>query len=137
MGKLTLSQVNKLGDADPKYGQTWWGKVNEQTEPVMFNTLDGEFEAGDVLEFEEAAIKQSKKGSTYHRLKKVKKAGSILAGEKNAPQDDELLLLVKENNDMLRKLLGEEPKAQKQVDKVFEPTQQQEEEPIDLNEIPF
>ena len=84
MPELKLSKVNKLGDADPKYGQSWWGEVN-QDKPVMFNTMSGEFSDGCVIEYEERVEKVSKseKKTPYWRLRKVslKEAGVITAAD--------------------------------------------------------
>lgn len=70
----------KLGDYDQKYGQAWWGEVNEHLQPVKFNTMSqDDITAEDVIEAEERTEKQTKgdpdKGKEprpYYQLKKVK-----------------------------------------------------------------
>ena len=63
----------KLGDYDDKYGQRWWGNVNEMDYPVMFNTMERDtIDLEDKIEAEEQAMKKSAKGTEYYGLKKVK-----------------------------------------------------------------
>lgn len=72
MKQFTISKINKLGDYDQKFGQSWWGEVNEQLEPVKFNMMAGNPQAGDTITCEEVLLKTSTKGTDYHQLKKVK-----------------------------------------------------------------
>jgi hypothetical protein len=115
MPDFTITKANRLGEHDEKYGQRWWAEVKEQKEPVMFNTMRmDDIEPGDVISAEEILLKTSSKGTEYHGLKKVTlgKAerpdvgGTPPQGTGHAPQSNELLELVKENNKMLKQLLG-------------------------------
>lgn len=139
MKQFTLSKVDKLGDADEKYGQTYWCETQEQLEPVMFNSMSQNISVGDSITAEEVLLKTSNKGKEYHRLKKVKTvsdgsqatgaSSNAQTGSVSESQINQLLELVKENNDMLRKLT--DPNYGKQGDVVVDP------DDIDINSIPF
>ena len=73
MFTIRLNKVNKLGDYDEKYLQAYWGEVEGQGEkPVKFNSADQNISDGAVIEAEERTEKQSKKGTIYYQLRKVK-----------------------------------------------------------------
>ena len=110
-----------MGEPDEKYGTTFWGETQEQLEPVMFNLMEGEPQVGDKITAEEVLLKTSKKGTEYHRLKKVKivdnkislSSNELLTSREVAgkasfspseSQINQILELVKENNQMLRQL---------------------------------
>jgi len=63
----------RLGTYDEKYGQGWWGDVNEDLKPVKFNTMNqsATFAAGDVISYDESVNKRSTKGTDYLQLRKV------------------------------------------------------------------
>lgn len=132
MKQLTLEKVNKLGEMDAKFGQTYWAETKEQLEPVMFNSMNENIVEGSTIEAEEVLLKQSKKGTDYHRLKKVKVVSGATPQPASSPDQGELLALVRANNAMLRKLIGEP-----EVEKVVEPTKQEMDGDIDLSSIPF
>lgn len=77
---FTLSEINKLGDNDPTYGQRYWGKVSDDLTPVSFNSKQDGFTPGSTITAEEKVMKQSAKGTQYWTLKKVK-----LVESTNAP----------------------------------------------------
>lgn len=107
MKQFTLTKVTKMGDYDSKYGQRFWAEVNEQLEPVMFNSQNQDISVGDTITAEDVLLKTSAKGTEYHGLKKVK----VVEGSTNSTQSpiseskiEQILELVKENNDMLTRL---------------------------------
>lgn len=138
MPKYTIAKASQMGDPDPKYGATWYCETQEQLEPIMFNLMSGVVNVGDKVTCEEVLLKTSAKGNDYHRLKKVK----VIPGEQThteAPQPsftptqgsipeskiEQLLELVKENNEMLKQLTYIPNK----------PTDDSED--VDMSEIPF
>ena len=133
--QFLLTKVTPLGEADPKYGQTYWGEVAEQLEPVMFNLMNSSVEVGDRLECEDVLLKTSSKGKDYHRLKKVKViGGGGISAPKPAANDQlgELLQLVREIH--AATVTKTVPKVENKVDEVFPVN---EEEPFDMSSIPF
>lgn len=63
----------KLGEYDPKYGQSYWAEVTEHLEPVKFNVMTtDQIDLEDQIECEERVQKRSAKGKDYYQLKKVK-----------------------------------------------------------------
>lgn len=72
--EYTISEIAKLGTKDEKYGQRWWGKVTEDLKPISFNVMEGEFQTGDRISFEESLNKRSQKGVDFLQLKKVRRA---------------------------------------------------------------
>jgi hypothetical protein len=71
MKTFTLKNPTQLGDKDPKYGQAYWSFTHDQELPVMFNLMEGDVGDGSVITAETVELKESKKGTEYHRLKKV------------------------------------------------------------------
>jgi hypothetical protein len=86
--QFTLKNPAKMGDKDPKYGQSWWSYTHDADTPVMFNLMDGEVRDGSVITTEEWVNKQSSKGTDYLRLKKVKVQGQESLGEVRASTAD-------------------------------------------------
>lgn len=137
MKQFTLDNVTALGDFDDKYGQSYWCETREQLEPVMFNSMDRHIGPGAIITCDEVLLKTSKKNKDYHRLKKVKvmshgdgEGQSQASG--TSSDDNELLVLARDNNRMLKILTGEAEDKPKH-DTVYDPG----EEEISLSDIPF
>lgn len=136
MKTFKLSKVTKLGDMDAKYGQRYWCEVAEQLEPVMFNSMNENIEVGQTITAEEVLLKTSSKGKEYHGLKKVKLTDSKASqapqtsstGSVSESQINQILELLKENNEMLKQLTVPN---YKQSDVVADPDE------ISLSDIPF
>jgi hypothetical protein len=71
---LTATEnIRLMGEMHPKFGQAYWGNVEEQDEPVMFNLMQQvDIQPGRKLVAGEWAMKTSKSGTDYMQLKKVK-----------------------------------------------------------------
>ena len=86
MEKYVIKTAFKMGEADPKYGQTWYCTVEEVPVPVMFNLMSGSVQELDRVSFEKQELCKFKSGKNvgkeYRRLKKVKV-------EEHAPRLDE------------------------------------------------
>lgn len=68
-----MENIALMGEPDPKYGQSYWGNVEEQTMPVKFNLMQQvDIRPGRMLFAEESEIKTSSKGNQYMQLRKVK-----------------------------------------------------------------
>lgn len=81
---ITLEEISKLGDKDPKWGQKYWGKAtNEDTEVYIMFSSRSEFSVGDQISYEESEQKESGKGTPYLALKKVKKVQTDLPDSKS------------------------------------------------------
>lgn len=76
MPTFTLKDPKKMGDHDPKYGQSYWAYTHESQLPVKFNLMEGSVSDGQKITCEEAATKTSSKGTDYQQLRKVKPVGS-------------------------------------------------------------
>lgn len=72
MPTFTLKDPKKMGDHDPKYGQSYWAYTHESQLPVKFNLMEGTVSDGQKITCEEAATKTSSKGTDYQQLRKVK-----------------------------------------------------------------
>jgi hypothetical protein len=74
--EYTLDKVNKLGDNDETYGQRYWCESPEEDKPLSFNSKENieltETSGAIQITAEERVEKQSKKGTVYYQLKKVK-----------------------------------------------------------------
>lgn len=128
----TTIKISPLGDKDPKYGQTYYGTVEEAQMPVMFNLMNPvDFEEGMPFTSEEYTVKTSKAGKDYMRLKKVK----VLTGAKPlatvAPVKDTLLEQIFNNTQEILAILKAETKV---ADRVIEDIG---DEPVNLDDIPF
>lgn len=89
--KYTVNKISKLGEHDEKFGTRYWAEVNEQLEPVMFNSQNQEIEAGATITAEEVLLKQSAKGTNYHQLRKVKvNQGQTELATKEETEHDQL-----------------------------------------------
>lgn len=71
---FTAVDIALMGDMDPEYGQTYWGAVEEQSNPVRFNLKQVmDIAPGRQFVAEEIEHRTSKgKGKPYTQLKKVK-----------------------------------------------------------------
>lgn len=128
MKQLTISKVSKLGENDPKYGQTYWAEVDEQNEPVMFNLMTGSVQEGDVVTAEEVLLKTSSKGNDYHRLKKVKV-------QETNPRQVNTTDIAKPQGEVIDDILKRLAKLE---DAVFpEEVEDRNDDPINLDDIPF
>lgn len=130
MKKLNLDTLKHLGEYDEKYGQTYWGTSQEQLQPVMFNSMERGLSAPLTIEAEEVLVKESKKGTEYHRLKKVKVVEDNITEQMKAAAAPTLSLAqgVKDSLDRIEakldKLLGNDENLLGG-------------EPVDLEEVPF
>lgn len=151
MKTYTLKNPKALGDADPKYGQTYWSYTHDQDVPVMFNLMNGEVGDWSVITAEEAVLKTSTKGTDYHRLKKVTVSGQNPAAQSAvAPAGndlilqklDEILAILKpsgyEKAKEVRSSLPAKDKVVELDDKpMTEDSFELGDEPVDLSDIPF
>src|ERR1700761_341255 len=69
--QYTLAEVNKMGENDPTYGQTYWTKSTEEIRPLKFNSRNTDITVGMSIIAEETVNKRSTKGIDYLQLKKV------------------------------------------------------------------
>lgn len=135
--KYKVKKMNPLGDHDEKYGTRYWGEVEEADMPVSFNLMNPkDIPAGAELEFEEKTIKETKKGTEYMFLRKVRVLGGAPSQTQlPAPDITQKLDAIIGNQKLmmswLRELAGkEEPEEDKVVD--VDP-----DEEVDLSSIPF
>lgn len=82
MPTFTLKDPKKMGERDPKYGQSYWAYTQESQVPVKFNLMEGDVTDGQKITCEEYSVKTSAKGTDYHQLKKVRPEGVV----KSVPQ---------------------------------------------------
>lgn len=77
---FVLDKVSKLGDYDETYGQRYWCESPDEEKPLSFNSKEDieltETSGSINITAEERVEKQSKKGTVYYQLKKVKVSGS-------------------------------------------------------------
>ena len=71
MNEYFLSKCSPMGEADEKYGVTYWAESPGSQVPLMFTT-HAEVATGDTISFDSMAPKVSSKGKNYMRLKSVK-----------------------------------------------------------------
>ena len=131
-----------MGDYDEKYLQAYWGEVEGQGEkPVRFNSADQNISDGAVIEAEERAEKQSKKGTIYYQLRKVKLVERGVVGQypEQASKTDnsEMSKQLDEIEKMIREIhLSVCPAIDEKVEDRL-PTEDEVMQTIDLSEIPF
>ena len=97
-----------LGDKDEQYGYVLWASTDKGD--VMFNSQTGSALEGTQITAETVVPKTSSKGKPYQRLSKVKVVDQTdlpVSETADVVITDELLRLVKENNDMLHSLIGD------------------------------
>lgn len=140
----TAKKINPLGDFDNKYGQRYWGAVNESAMPVSFNLMTPiNISEGAELEFEEKVVKESKKGTEYMFLRKVKVSGNsateiVKTESKNIEQKlDAIAGDVKLLLSFVRQLQKESTKTQEPEPEEDNVTEDIGDEPMDLSQIPF
>jgi hypothetical protein len=75
----------KQGEYSTTYGQSYWSEVNEQLEPVKFNSQDQNIGIDDKIECEEREERTSTKGTKYYQLKKVKVISGSQGEATNSP----------------------------------------------------
>lgn len=85
MSKLfTAKDIKLMGEPHETYGQTYWGNVHEQAEPVRFNLKEQiDFFPGRMFSAEEWANKTASSGNEYTQLKKV---SLVEKGESEKPR---------------------------------------------------
>lgn len=128
----TIKTANKLGNFDAKYGQRWWGTVDEAQFEVSWNTMNetADYFPGQKIEFEERLMKKTqgtaeKPSRDYLFLRKVKTIGGPqgvssppAAQSPENPQDattlqniesklDEVLALLKVENKVSEKVMDD------------------------------
>lgn len=86
MHEFTLKDPRKMGERDPKYGQSYWCYAHESNMPVKFNLMDGDVHDGDKISCEEYTVRKSSKGTEYQQLRKVKVAGQTVVSGSTNPQ---------------------------------------------------
>ncbi len=145
MGNYTVKKVGPIGDHDVKYGQRYWGTVEEADMEISFNLMNPrDIEPGMKLDFDEKVIRETK-GSPdkppreYMQLRKVRVSG-VAPGQQTvtpAPDITQKLDAIIGNQKLimswLRQLVGDE-KEEDAPDKVVEVD---DEEEINLDDIPF
>ena len=140
--KFTAKKIMPLGDNDPKYGQRYWGAVEESDMPVSFNLMiPVDIIEGTTLEFEERLIKETgpnskKPGTEYLFLKKVKVEGRALEATKTAPSSnlEGKIDAIAGDVKLLLSFVRQLQKGEKEVDTVVEDIG---DGPIDMSAIPF
>lgn len=145
--KFTAKKINPLGEHDPKYGQRYWGYTEDSEMPISFNLMTPvDIPEGATLEFEERTIKESKKGTEYLFLKKVKVVGGESLAKLPANDSTKLLELVYDDTqEILRLLKKDDSGASTSLKETWDKTTKQEDvvddnvddEPMDLSAIPF
>lgn len=135
MEKYVIKTAFKMGEADPKYGQTWYCTVEEVPVPIMFNLMSGSVQELDRISFETQELHKFKSGKNqgkeYRRLKKVKV-------EEHAPR-----LVEPANNSSIEerlKKLEEAVFGKEEVENRNDDSAQSEtddDEQINLDDIPF
>lgn len=138
MQQFKLGKVSKMGERDPKYGQTYWAETDGSDFPVMFNSSASYMPDGASITAEESTRKTSKKGTEYLRLSKVKVLESAPAREepaKNAPEMNTghfrlIYSELRKQTALLEKLAGEAP------EKVIEPEDDWVPSEVDMSEAP-
>lgn len=83
MHEFTLKDPRKMGEHDPKYGQSYWAYTHESQMPVKFNLMDGDVHDGSKITCEEYAVRKSSKGTEYQQLKKVRVEGASAPQKQN------------------------------------------------------
>jgi hypothetical protein len=138
-----LSELSKLGEFDEKYGQRYWGAIMDDLTPVSFNSKNQNISAGDTIECEEKAQKQSKKGTIYWQLKKVQ-VNSTSLGEKPATASQnasgsDIKAQLDRIEAMVKELLGigVDKKLDAEIELPIEPLITDVDEEVDLDGIPF
>lgn len=141
MKEFTLKDPRAMGDADPKYGQSYWSYTHDSQTPVMFNLMDGQVGEGSRISAETVELKTSSKGTEYHRLRKVKILGQQQVTTSHKTNEelilsklDEVLSLLKEPKTLGQQWKDTTGKTPKQLDNVVEDIG---DDPIDLSAIPF
>jgi hypothetical protein len=113
MFKSQLSEVSKLGEFHPDYGQAYWGSVSDDLTPVKFNSKNEYIAVGDVIEYEEKSTKKSMKGTEYLQLKKVKvvEGGKVSPPPSSAPTSDldEVIIRLSRIEEKLDEFMGIKP----------------------------
>lgn len=131
--KFVIKTAFRLGEEDPKYGQTWYCTVEEMDFPVMFNLMSGSVQELDRISFEAQEIKKFKSGKNagkeYRRLKKVKV-------EEHAPRNEEPKSSIEERLQKLEKVVFGEPEDRND-DSAKDESKLDDDEEINLDDIPF
>lgn len=134
MHTFTLKDVRKLGERDEKYGQSYWGYTHESQMPVKFNSMSDDVPGNAKISCEEYTVRKSNKGTEYQQLRKVKIEGASTdapAQSSNSQLDRIEAMLVQLTGGAKK----EAPVAETTTDEVHE--DEDEEEPINLDDIPF
>lgn len=146
MPTYTLKNPKELGENDPKYGQTYWSYTHDSGTPVMFNLMDGQVGDGSVINAETVELKQSAKGTEYHRLKKVRVSGQQAITATKATDSELMLKKLDEILELLKHAPEGEPAslAQRWYKTTAKPEVEEDvvitdigDEPINLDDIPF
>lgn len=143
MHLYTVTKISKLGERDPKYGQTYWAEVRESDFPIMFNSSSSFVSEGQALVAEEQEKKISKKGSEYLRLKKVKLAETEAKEPTKAEPKPELVaghfnLIMRKLNDIhndIKTLKGEDIVVDPDEEGDWLPTDEEEPMPEDFLKV--
>jgi hypothetical protein len=81
MFTFKLTKISPLGEADPTYGQKYWGAAEGESLEISFVTKAQGIAPGATITAEEKSIKTTNAGKEYAFLKKVKVNG----GSSSAP----------------------------------------------------
>lgn len=96
---FTIKKINKLGDYDEEWGQTFWAETHEQQMPVKFTKQIKFLPAIDSkIMAEEYEVKPGKNGD-FMALKKVKveegtETEQSFSGVPNPPLKDDMMTLL-------------------------------------------
>lgn len=151
MNKFTAIKIGALGEFDQKYGQRYWGAVEESQMSVSFNLMTPvDIPPGAELEFEERVIKETgpnskSPGTEYLFLKKVKVHGGMANQTETVPKtEDKLDQLIYEGVQEILRILNQTVPPKSLKEQWANTTKKEDtvvdvdpEEPIDLGSIPF
>lgn len=140
---FTAKKIGPIGEYDTKYGQRYWGHVEESDMEVSFNLMSPvNIDEGVKLEFEEKTIKETK-GSPekpsreYLFLKKVKASGATAPPKQTSIDTDlsqKLDAIAGDVKLMLSFMRQVQKKLESPLDAVVDVDENEE---INLQDIPF
>lgn len=114
-----IKSVFPIGGYDKVYGQRYWGTTHDADMDISFNMMNPvDFEDGDMIEYEEKAIKETSErsknpGKEYLQLRKVKK----VSGQPSLEQPS----LKEKWDERLPKETVSTPEARKPVAALYNP----------------
>lgn len=142
--KFTADKLAPLGDFDNKYGQRYWGTVEESDLSVSFNLMSPvDILPGQTVEYEEKVIKETgpnskNPGTEYLFLRKVKVDGAKPLPEQTATTDGDIERKLDAIAGDVKMVLSFMRQLQKKVENPLDAVVDVDEnEEISLQDIPF